>query len=263
MELPTGTEFRPMQQQDVRAAVAIVYDHDEDDAAWAQQTYQQSLAGQFVLTHKGKVIGVSGAVPLEGTDRTWSISWTYLDRTLIGQGYGRALLDSVLNWIRSQGGRKVFVNTSNYVDETDGDVYRDAREAYRAAGFSEELRHDHYYDRNESMICFGMRLIPPGPTEDDANLGKIQLQDIDEIPECDGAYWLAWELRADETDAEGFQMIANQVKDWEGRVIFMAFPSDVVNASEFTRKMRFREAGRLTDYFGDGVDEVHYRYDLM
>ncbi len=255
--------FRPMRPQDVQTAIAIIDDHDEDDSAWAKQTYARSLHGQYVLELDSKVIGVSGATPIEGTDRAYSISWTYLTRDFIGRGYGRVLLENVIDQIRNEDGRIVFVNTSDYYDPEDGDIYRDAREAYRAVGFTEELRHADYYDKNEMLISYSMRIQPLGsPAAHPQNQQMIRLTDVDEIPECEGAYWLAWELDEVGTDPSNFNMIAEQVKEWNGRVIFMAFPSDLENVAEFMTRCRFRKDGLLADYFEDGIDELHYRFDI-
>ncbi len=261
-ELPHGCVIRHMQPNDVTRVIAIIDQHDDDDAAWAQQTYSESLDGHFVMTMRDEVVGVTGGTPIEGADRAYNVSWTYLDKKLIGQGYGRALIEHLMEYLRSLGARKVFVSTSDYMDNG-RDVYRDAREAYRAAGFQEELRHANYYALGESMIVYGMRLEPTGPASTEKNHNKIVLTDIDEIPECDGAYWLAWELDAEGTDMAKAHMIIDQVKDWDGRVIFLAFPSDVSEAYEFARNARFREGGRLLDYYEDGVDEIHYRLDLI
>jgi len=58
-------------------------------------------------------------------------------------------------------------------------------------------------------------------------------------------------------------MIYDQVVEWGGRVIFMAFPSDVVEAEGFTKSCRFRSTGSLFDYYEDGVDELHFRHDIL
>jgi hypothetical protein len=42
----------------------------------------------------------------------------------------------------------------------------------------------------------------------------------------------------------------------------MAFPSDVANAASILTAARFKTAGRLVDYYEDGIDEVHYRYEV-
>ena len=89
------------------------------------------------------------------------------------------------------------------------------------------------------------------------------MTDIDEIDECEGAYWLAWELDDEGSDVNGMQMIIDQVREWEGRVIFMGFPSDLQNAEEFVTRARFKRDGQLRDFYEDGVDQVHFRLDLL
>jgi hypothetical protein len=42
----------------------------------------------------------------------------------------------------------------------------------------------------------------------------------------------------------------------------MAFPSDVANAPSLLTAARFKTAGRLIDYYEDGIDEVHYRLEI-
>ena len=256
--------FRPMTPSDTSTALSIINDHDEDDFEWAKITYQQSLAGQYILELDSRVVGVTGATPIEGTDRAYGISWTYLERSFIGRGHGRTMLERLIDQIRAEGARKAFVNTSDYYDPEDGDIYRDAREAYRAVGFVEEMRHADYYDRKENQVTYGMRLEPRGPdVKREPILKNIRLTDVDEIPECDGAYWLAWELDDEGTAPSSFKMISDQVAEWGGRVIFMAFPSDVEQAAGFMTSCRFRPDGSLFDYYDDGIDELHYRFDIL
>ena len=255
--------FRPMTPADVGTALAIIGDHDEDDFEWAQRTYEQDLADQFVMEIDAEVVGVTGASPIPDTDRAWGISWTYLKRSSRGRGLGRMLLESMMSELRNQGARKVFVNTSDYIDPEDGDIYRNAREAYRAAGFAEEMRHAHYYDRGESQITYGVRLEPLAQGMGrELNRQKISLTDVDEIPECDGAYWLSWEFDDEGTDPMDFGMISEQVAAWNGRVIFMAFPSDLEHVADFMNRCRFRKDGELRDFYEDGVGRIHYRFDI-
>lgn len=256
--------FRPMMPGDVGAALAIIADHDEDDFEWAQRTYEQDLADQFVLEIDAQVVGVTGATPIPDTDRAWGISWTYLKRSSRGRGLGRVLLESLMDDLRQQGARKAFVNTSDYIDPEDGDIYRNAREAYRAVGFVEEMRHADYYEKGESQITYAARLEPLAPgTGRELNRQKIRLTDVDEIPECEGAYWLSWELDDEGTDPVDFRMISEQVAAWDGRVIFMAFPSDLEHSADFMNRCRFRKAGTLLDFYVDGVDRVDFRFDIV
>lgn len=262
-ELPLGVEFRPMTQVDTEAVLRIIAEHDEDDYENAIETYQQSLIGQWVLTQNGMVIGATGAKEIPHTEGSFGVSWTYLKRGMIGRGFGRLMLEELLDWIRRRDGRKVFVTTSDYYDQARGDIYRDAMEAYRAVGFEEELRHRDFYAPGESMITMGLHLGTPMTKEVIMNDAEIGLTDVDEIDECDDAYWLAWEETDEGTDPSGFQMIFDQVKDWGGRVIFMAFPSDMSMVPDLMLRGRFRQAGELRDYYEDSVHQVHFRHDFL
>ena len=114
------------------------------------------------------------------------------------------------------------------------------------------------------MLVYGLRLSPREVVNVILNLDDIKLTDVDEIPETNDAYWLAWELvsQGQGTKPQDFQRIFDEVRGWGGRTIYMAFPSDVANASTLVTAARFKTSGRLIDYYEDGIDEVHYRYDV-
>ena len=95
--------FRPMSQHDVDSALEIIEAHDEDDFECAVATYNRSLAGQYVLEHNSQVIGVTGANEIEGTDRSYVVSWTYLQRNFIGRGQGRVMMENLIERITTQG----------------------------------------------------------------------------------------------------------------------------------------------------------------
>jgi GNAT superfamily N-acetyltransferase len=257
-------ELRPMAYGDVPFALRIIQQFDEDDAAEAQETYSRSVEDQFCLCENRQVIGVVGAKPIDGTDGSFGLSWTYLAQEHRRSGKGTQMLEWMIEIMKERDGRKAFVHTSDYVDPVAGDVYRDAREAYQHVGFAQELKQSDYYGRGESLLVYGLRLCEREPVEVAFNLDDIRLTDLDEIPETDGAYWLAWEMvpQGKGHKPQDFQRIFDQVRSWEGRSIYMAFPSDVANASNLLTSARFRTSGRLVDYYEDGVDEVHYRYDL-
>ncbi|XZE54938.1 GNAT family N-acetyltransferase [Planctomycetaceae bacterium SH139] len=254
--------FRPLRPSEVGDALEIILEHDEDDHEEAAKTYAAGLEGQFGLLRQDRLIGVTGAKPIPGTDRSYGVSWTYLARSMMGHGHGRFMLESLLEFLEQQDARMVYVQSSDYRDPERGEIYREAHAAYRAVGFVEELRHLHYYEVDESLVVYSRRLQTSEYVSVPPNESAIKLVDIDEIPECDGAYWLAWELTDGEGTTSDVQLIFDQVREWEGRVIFMAFPSDVSQTQEFVIRARFHPAGRLADYYEDGVDQLHFRHDL-
>jgi GNAT superfamily N-acetyltransferase len=257
-------ELRPMKVKDIPVAVAIVREYDEDDALDAQESYGNGIEDQYCLCENGVVIGVVGAKPIENTDGSFGLSWTYLHPAHRRLGKGTTMLNWMIEIMRERDGRKAFVHASDYSDPERGDIYRDARESYIHVGFVQEVRQPDYYAPGESLLVYGMRLCEKESVEVVLNLDDIRLTDVDEIPETYGAYWLAWELvpQGKGTKPQDFQRVFDQVRSWGGRSIYMAFPSDVANSASLLTAARFRTSGRLIDYYEDGIDEVHYRYDI-
>lgn len=257
-------ELRPMAPNDIQVALRIINDYDEDDAEEAQETYARGLDGQFCLCENRAVIGVVGGKHIPDTDGSFGLSWTYLQRDHRRSGKGTQMLNWMIEIMKEQDARKVFVHASDYIDPTQGDIYRDARDTYLQVGFTQEIRQPDYYAPGESMLVYGMRLAPREVVNVVLNLDDIKLTDVDEIPETYDAYWLAWELveQGQGTKPQDFQRIVDEVRGWGGRTIYMAFPSDVANAPNLVTAARFKTSGRLVDYYEDGIDEVHYRYDV-
>lgn len=258
-------ELRPMSERDIPRVLSIIAEYDEDDAYDAQETYEESIDHQYCLFDRNQVIGVIGAKPIENTLDSYGLSWTYLQRSDRRSGKGSQMLTWVIDIMRERGGRKAFVHASDYLDPEEGDVYFDAREAYMRMGFSQELKHPDYYAPGESMLVYGMRLQQRGELNSNRILDDIKITDVDEIPETNNAFWIAWELvpSGQGSTVADLERVFREVKSWGGRSIFMAFPSEVVKAAELLPSAKFRIAGRLMDYYEDGIDEVHYRYDLL
>ena len=258
-------ELRPMTESDVPRVLSIITEYDEDDAYDAQETYEESVAHQFCLFDRGNLIGVVGAKPIENTLDAYGLSWTYLQRSERRSGKGSQMLTWIMEIIREQGGRKAFVHASDYHDPVEGDVYFDAREAYLRMGFVQELKHADYYAPGESMLVYGMRLQQRGELNSNRILDDRKITDVDEIPETNNAFWIAWELvsQGSGSTAADLERVCREVKSWGGRSIFMAFPSEVVKSFELLPAAKFRVAGRLMDYYEDGIDEIHYRYELF
>jgi len=257
-------ELRPMVVRDIPVAISIIREYDDDDANEAQETYGNSISDQFCLCENGTVIGVVGAKPILGTDGSFGLSWTYLHPQHRRTGKGTRMLTWMIEIMKERDGRKAFVHASDYMDPQLGDVYRDARESYQQVGFAQEVRQADYYAPGESMLIYGLRLCEKELVQVVHNMQDVKLTDLDEIPETDGAYWLAWELvsQGQGTKPQDFQKVIDQVRSWDGRVIFMAFPSDVTNAPPLLTAARFKTAGKLIDYYEDGIDEVHYRLEM-
>ena len=252
-----------MQSDDVHAALQIIEDHDEEEAEGAAQTFAQDLSGYFVAGSGDEMFGVTGATPIDGTAGSYVLGWTAIKEERPQEDY-RAMLNELVASLQEFGGRKIFAQVSDYIDPDDGDLSASLRRALTDAGFLEELRHKNYYDSQESQIIYGLRLTEPNFARIEPDNRIVRLTDIDEIPETNDSYWLSWELSDSATPLlrEDFQKIIDQVREWDGRCIFVSFPTGIPSVDTLMRNAGFRFDGRLADFYDDGVDDLRFRYDL-
>ncbi len=269
--LPEGVAVRQMQESDLEAVLELIEEIDEDDAEEAEYSYQHyGLDNQFVLTENEQVIGVTGYREASGTDNTCWLSWTYLAADRQGKGYGTRILDSLLEHLASNGVRKVFVSTSDYRDDEDGDIYAAARKMYESVGFRQEVRHPDYYDEGETQFIYGLRLNKERNdevVEEDTSI--VSLEGIDEIDETDDAYFVDWKPKRmalfggkRQFGREEVEEVVAHARECGARVLFVSFPSNMKSVVQPLTMAGFFEEGRLRDYYRDGVDEVHYRINF-
>lgn len=265
--LPPGMELRPMSPGDVQTALQIIRQHDEDDYEVATESYEKyGLEDQYVLADQGSVVGVTGVRYIPDTDRSYFLSWTYLETESRGRGLGSAMLEELLEILKQRGVRKLFVNTSDLTDPKRGQVYRDAIKTYEALGFRLELNYRDYYEPGESRLTYGRRIGPlyaARPVFEPDPIG-VRLLGIEEIEETEDAYFVEWEFHEDGSifTSEDLGQLARQAKEWEARCVFIGFPSNLPQMEQAVEAAGFLNCGRLVDFYEDGLDEVHYRLDL-
>lgn len=263
---PSGYSFAPMQKGDIGAAVSVINSTDEDDAEYAEECYKKyGVEGNFILKHEGKVIGVIGYEYADETDASFWLSWTYLLDNYHAKGLGREMLTTVLNDLRSQGARKIFISTSDYRDMEDGRIYQRARNLYKAAGFVEEVRHQDYFSFNESQIMLGLRLSNGSTQQEMEPEGEgIKLTSTFEIEETEGSFVIDWKYSGRKMFTEkDLDKLVKKAEKKGAKRIFISFPS-ICNtgtgddAASIVSQYGFYEIGRLEDYFEDGIDECHF-----
>jgi len=260
-----------MVPDDIAPAIAIIESIDEDDAQNAEHSYQElGLNNQFVLSLDHEVLGVTGFRSAKGSDRTCWVSWTYVHTDHQGKGYGSEMLALLLDHLRELETRKVYVSVSDYVDEEDGAIYAAALQMYNNTGFVEELVHPDYYSVGESEMIYGLRLADaPFRPEVAADRSDVYFNGLLEIEETDGAYVINWEVKkrglfggSKQFTKEDLEIGIKQAEEWQARCIFISFPSNMASVLQPLGDVGFFEEGRLNDYYEDGVDEVHFRYNL-
>lgn len=256
--------LREMQTEDVDTVVAIIASQSEEDAEEAEEGYREvgGIMDQYVVEHEGSVIGVTGFVSPSGCDRTYLLSWTYVHNNHAGKGHGRKMLSELLSLIKEKGARKIFVKVSDYVDDEDGAIYAAALHLYQSLGFKKELTHKDYYTEGEAQMILGLRLKEASPNGSiEQENCPVQFNSIFEIDETDDAYSFGWHDEGANMFAQSDVEIGlNQVKEDEGRAVFLSFPSNFSGVSELLLASGFANSGVLDDYYEDGIHEQHFTY---
>jgi putative acetyltransferase len=135
--------LRPIRPQDDTAVAALIRDvmtehrctgqgfaiHDPEVASMSS-AYAASDARYYVLVHAGQIVGGGGFARLQGTtppDATCELRKMYFRPEARGRGLGRALLDLLLDEMRTAGYRRCYLETTSWMDA--------ARQLYQRAGF--------------------------------------------------------------------------------------------------------------------------------
>lgn len=256
--------LREMQPEDMKAVVAIIDSHDEDDAEEARAMYQEigGIIDQFVLEIDGEIIGVTGFLTPPGCDNTHLLSWTYVEADSVNQGHGRRMLNDLIQHLKEQGGRKLFVKVSDYVDKEDGAIYAAALHLYKSMGFNLEITHPDFYDEGENQHILGLRLKDSESFVSQAEYHTpVTFNAVFEIAETDDAYSFGWTDDAETVFTQSdVEVGLAHVKEEEGRAVFLSFPSNYSGIEEPLISSGFTKSGILEDYFEDGLHEQHYTY---
>ncbi|MEE9444090.1 MAG: GNAT family N-acetyltransferase [Cocleimonas sp.] len=265
-------QLEEMQTNDIDAVLAVIESQDDDDAEEAESGYR-AIGGcldQFVIRHDGKIIGVTGFLTPPACDQTYWLSWTYVDANHSNQGHGRKMLSEIILHLKDQGGRMLFVNVSDYVDdesESDGSIYAAALHLYQSLGFKIEITHPHYYDKGESQIVLGLRLTDAPAMIADFDVPKenvaVSFNAVFEIADTDDAYSFAWNDEGEQLfSVEDVKIGLSDVKDKKGRAVFLSFPSNYTGVAERLIDAGFKKTGVLPNYYEDGIHDQHFTYTI-
>lgn len=268
--------LRSMYMSDLPTVLGIIDEHDDDDAESAEADYQHSgFENQFVFERDGAVIGVTGHRPVDGTDNTHWLSWTYLQKSMTGQGLGTQMLTELLSKVREANGRRIFVKISDYEDPEGNRIYENALKLYQSAGFQVEVRSVSFYDEGEDQLILGLDLQPrlDDVAEDDLKVAEekpvMRFNGLYEIADTDGAYSFSWEVKASAGlfgkrifSTDDLVLGLRSVKESGGRRVFLTFPSNLPLIHKPLQAAGFKYVGQLTDYYERGVHEFHFTHDL-
>lgn len=278
-------KLRIMHMSDLSPVLNIINAHDEDDGESAETDYQNNgVEHQYVLTIGDNVIGVTGYRPIEATDETYWLSWTYLEKAYQGRGFGKLMLSQLFDLLSNKGARKIFVKVSDYKDPELGSIYHNAFKTYESLGFTEEVINNDFYDEEENQHILSLTFNVDADFADsdfedneaDDNSPKImdekpviRFNGLYEIAETDGAYTFAWTVKKKKGffdkrnfSTEDLIIGLENVKNEGGRKVFLTFPSNLPLIHTPLQAAGFKFVGRLADYYEQGVHEFHFSHDL-
>ena len=256
--------LHPMTTADHAAVVEILREIDPDDAAEAESSLKSEESKRFALDDGGKVIGLTGLTPIQETDHSAWLSWTAVRWDLATVEILSHLLGELVTKSQGAGYRKIFVSETAIPMPNRATYHKAFMTALHQVGFTEELRHEDYYQRREAAIFLGCHLGEPAASSpESADERAILITDSDEIAECDGSYYLEWEFTDGRgSSAKDLQKWLGKIGRWGGHLALISAPSDAAGVHPLAREGGFAEAGMLRDFYEDGIHEVHYSHYL-
>jgi ribosomal protein S18 acetylase RimI-like enzyme len=105
----------------------------------------------FLVYRDGTADSVLGFVcfgPTPLADRIWDLYWISVDRCHQKNGIGRILLRRVEEEVCARGARAIYLETS------DSEVYRPAREFYEGNGYQRLAQIDDFYAPGEGKVMY-------------------------------------------------------------------------------------------------------------
>ncbi len=266
------TELRPFYMSDLAKVTKLIHATDEDDALAAENDYHQTgLEDQYVFEQDGKIIGVTGFRKRAGCDQTYWLSWTYLTPEQHGKGLGKNMLSELLIILKQQEARQLYVKISDYCDPDKGPVYDKAMKLYLSVGFKVEVETPDFYDIGEkqSILSLNINIKPALDHAIKAEKLNLQFSGVAEIAETENTYTFNWTVKEKRYffSRSGFSyddvlIGIDYVKKQGGRKICLTFPSNLSLIDGPLTAAGFRCIGKLADYYEQGIDELHYMYDL-
>lgn len=262
-----------MQKSDLARVIKIIDAHDDDDAEAAELDFERrGIDDQYVYQVDGTVIGITGFRRVDGTDKTAWISWTYLEPSYCGKGHGKTMFKCLINILRDEEARKVFVKVSNYNDPEEGKIYERALNMYKSVGFELEVTNTDFYDEGEDQYILGKHLAPhliDSESEVIEEKPVIRFNGLFEIAESDGAFTFSWDVLPKKAlfgkrsfSVQDLYIGLGAVEEQGGRKVFITFPSNLPLIHQPLQAAGFKYVGALADYYENGVNEMHFSHDL-
>lgn len=258
-----GPQLKPMQLTDLSRVIAIIEETDEDDAAEAEESFlSRGCDNMFVFRQRGQIIGVTGFSPVdpdEAEDVAW-LGWTYLASEARGQGLGREMFDKMLAELTAAGMRKLFIATSDYVEDGVA-IYADAQRLYARFGAETEVTIPDFHAPGEAMIIMALSnsdhpSFNAPPVQLPLNPSGLRITGVHPAPDSETSVALHWQEGG--TGLQGLEIAMTSVPS--GQMAVMTLPSDIsINYTEKLVQSGFECCGDVRDYYAPGLHQTWWR----
>lgn len=156
MAVSLRTGVRPEDRIAVRRLVASTGFFSGPEEEIAVELVDDALAKgegpsgyHFIFAEEGgQPVGYVCFGPIAGTETSHDLYWIVVDNSRRGAGVGRILERACGEAVKKLGGRRIYVDTSSR------DQYEPTRAFYRACGYAEAARLDHFYADGDGKVIF-------------------------------------------------------------------------------------------------------------
>lgn len=249
----SGPFLAPMNSSDIDRVVDIIDQTDEDDAEEARDAFEKhGTNGMFVLREGKNILGVTGFQPSEASEEVVWLSYTYLDAAYRGQNFGKQMLSKLLEMLNTNKVRKIFIATSDYVEDGD-EIYADAHRFYEGMGGVQEIILKDFYAPGESKLIYGLENPGMASTQSlpDAFPQGLNIASFESDGDSEDVAALSWEESSN--GVTGLREVLLDAREQQFRLAVLAVPSDIsAFASSSLIDAGFSNAGELVDFYAVG-----------
>jgi len=261
--------FRPMTERDIKPVLDIIYDHDEDDGEEAEDAFNETMDGKYVVEYDGFIIGMTGYKMDPHTAHTAWLSFTYIHRLYRKNGNAHWMMLELREILDQAGIERLFIATSDYLDEETGeDIYLAARNFYeKRLNAERQLKVDNFYAPGESKYIYSLAVNDRARAEVPPNENAVaRFVGLELADESETSYVACWEEMADASAPPETRLPTKSLADlveeavtYDGKSLFVTLPNYISDQHEKELKAAgFTELGILRDYFSKDVHEVYW-----
>lgn len=246
-----------MRTTDIDRVVDIIDQTDEDDAEEAREAFlKHGINGMFVLRQNKDILGVTGYLPSEASEQVVWLSYTYLDNAYRGQNYGKQMLSKLLELLNGNKVRKIFIATSDYVEDGD-EIYGDAHRFYEGMGAAQEVVLKDFYADGESKLVYGL-VNPEMPSDEELPSvfpDGLRIESFGADGDSEDVAALSWAESSG--GVTGLRETLLDAREQQFRLAVLAIPSDIsAFASSALIDAGFSNAGELKDFYASGSSQI-------